>query len=232
MDNYLKKIEKFKKIDLKNYSLSNNNIGDEYKLLKNKINYTKLLELVSKYPDYRYLDLIKILKRTFKINNVVLGSGSEDLIIRINLVLKDKGDIAILLPNFYRIMETAEKYKKIYTHYNLDSEFLDIKPIFSQIDKSIRSLWISNPNPMIGKVYKKEQLLRLIKDYPNVLFIIDESAIDFIENSSKFSVIDAAQILNNLIVIRSFSKLYGLAGLRAGFATGKLKILNKVKDFG
>jgi len=231
MDNYLKK-EKFKRIDIRDYSLSNNNIGDEYKLLKNKMNYTKLLELVSRYPDYRYSDLIKILKRTFKINNVVLGNGSEDLIMRMNLALKDRGGVAILLPNFYRVMETAGKYQKIYTHYNLDSEFLDIKPIFPQIDKSIRALWISNPNPMIGKVYKKEQLLRLIKKYPNVLFIIDESAIDFIENSSKVSVIDTAQILNNLIVIRSFSKLYGLAGLRAGFATGKSKTLNRVKDFG
>jgi histidinol-phosphate aminotransferase len=85
---------------------------------------------------------------------------------------------------------------------------------------------------MIGKACKKEKLISLIKKHKRILFIIDESAIDFIKDSRIYSVIDFAQKTDNLIVLRSFSKLYGIVGLRVGFATGKTKILEKIEKIG
>lgn len=233
--NYLKKVEMFKRgIGRRDYSLSNNNVDDEYNSLLPNINSSNLFDLAGKYPDYRYKELIGAMRKSFGIKNIILGSGSEDLIIRINSCLKKSGGIGILLPNFYRTMDTAGSYTKFYSDYNLDSEFLDINSLSSQIDrnKKIKALWISNPNPMIGKIYKKEHLLRIIKSYPNILFIIDEALIDFTEQERNYSLIKDAQLLKNLIVMRSFSKLYSLAGLRVGFATGKAKILEKVKETG
>ena len=231
MKNYLKAAKNLKSgIDQKDYSLSNNNIGKEYKDLISRISGRKLLELVSRYPDYQYTECIKALKSNFGIDKVILGSGSEDLIIRINSVLKNNGGIGILFPTFYRIEETAGKYKELYTLYRRDSKFADIDFFSEQINRSVKALWILNPNPMIGKLYKREQLLKLIKNYSGILFIIDESAAGFIKDSERHSVIDIAQCVKNLIVIRSFSKLYSLAGLRIGFATGNTEILNKVKE--
>lgn len=77
-------------------------------------------------------------------------------------------------------------------------------------------------------MFRKKQLKRLIDDFPQVLFILDETCIDFLDNG--FSMMTEAQTRNNLVIIRSFSKLYGLAGLRAGFASGKVKILNRIKE--
>ncbi len=234
---YLKKAEMFKRgVDRRDYSLSNNNVDDEYDSLLPNINSSKLFDLAGKYPDYRYKELTSSLKKSFGINNIILGSGSEDLIIRINSCLQNSGGIGILLPNFYRITDTAGKYTKFYSDYKLDSKNLDIDSLSYQIDrnKKIKALWISNPNPMIGKIYRKDYLLRMIKNYPNILFIIDEALIDFTEQEQEkdYSLIKDAQLLENLIVMRSFSKLYSLAGLRVGFATGKAKILEKVKENG
>ena len=233
MVNYLKrtKVVQNQKTDLGNYSLSNNDISDEYQILP-EINRDKLLKLATKYPDYKYTKLINALRLHFKIKNIVLGSGSEDLIIRINLLLKKKGRIGILYPVFYRIAETAGRHKKIYTSYTKSSEFFDMDIVYKEINRGLKALWIVNPNPMIGKVCKKQKIVKLVKDYPNILFIVDESAINFVENSKFFTVIDLAQRLNNLIVLRSFSKLYGLAGLRVGLATGNNDILNNVKNIG
>ncbi|MBU4348087.1 aminotransferase class I/II-fold pyridoxal phosphate-dependent enzyme [Patescibacteria group bacterium] len=233
--NYLRKAEIFKQgIDRRDYSLSNNNVDDEYDNLLPNINSSKLFDLAGKYPDYRYKELTNALRNSFGINNIILGSGSEDLIIRINSCLKKSGGIGVLLPNFYRTTETAGKYTKFYSDYKLNSEILDINFLSNQIErnKKIKALWISNPNPMIGKIYKKEHLLHLIKKYPNILFIIDEALIDFTEREKEYSVIKDAQLLDNLVVMRSFSKLYSLAGLRVGYATGKANILEKIKENG
>lgn len=233
MVNYLEKNKHIKKqSDLKDYSLSNNNITDEYSTILSAGNKDKILELISNYPDCYYKDLIELLEKSFKINRVILGSGSEDLIIRINSILKNCKKVAIVFPNFYRTEETIGCCEKIYADYSLNSKFLDIESIYRQIKKDIGAVWISNPNPMIGKLYRKKQIVDLVKKYKKTLFIIDESAIDFIKSTQNFSVIDIAQKLNNLIVIRSFSKLYGIAGLRAGFATGKTKFLDEVKNNG
>ncbi len=105
---------------------------------------------------------------------------------------------------------------------------MEVEPLSQKLsEKKVEALWISNPNPMIGKVFRKKQLKRLVDNFPQVLFILDETCIDFLDDG--FSMMVEAQTRNNLIVIRSFSKLYGLAGLRAGFASGKVKILNKIK---
>jgi len=235
MYNYLKKNKKLSGhiIDLKDYSLSNNNISDEYGSLLKRISKRKIFELISQYPDYQYNKLTKAVKDFFNINNVVLGSGSEDLTIRINLILKNSNGFAILYPNFYRIAETTGKHKKIYTTYKLTSTVLDIEPLRKQIFKNnIKTIWISNPNPIIGKVYEKRHLVEIIKKNKKILFILDESAIDFMDNINNYSVIDLSQKVNNLVVIRSFSKLYSLAGLRAGFATGRTKILENIKRIG
>ncbi len=231
MQNYLEKtnISKFDQ-ELKDYSLSNNNIDDEYVGILKGMSMAKITELINKYPDYRYVELTNSIKKEFNVNNVVLGCGSEDLIIRVNTALRERGKIVIFTPNFYRIAETAGDYKQVRIDYNVKSEFVDFGK--TTFDKGVKGVWISNPNPMIGKIYKKSGLLRLINKYKKIIFVVDESTIDFNDKSNKQSVISAAQRLNNLIVIRSFSKLYGTAGLRVGFATGKTKLLKEVEKLG
>ncbi len=233
MADYLKKENFFRKrSSFQDYSLSNNNIDKEYAEIIGGLSCDQMTRLINQYPDYEYSQLLKIIRKTFKVSKVVLGCGSEDLIIRINAILKKRGGIGIFLPNFYRIMETAGKYKKIYMQYDLDSEFLDYINDSRVIINQIKSLWISNPNPMIGKVSKRGDIIRLIKNNKKVLFIVDESAIDFLDKPYDYSVIDVTREVDNLIVVRSFSKLYGIAGLRAAFATGRAEVLEKIEKVG
>jgi len=236
MSNYLKKAQTIHaNLNLRDYSLSNNNIDDDYAATLKGISIPQMLKLINKYPDHNYSELKRVVKQNFGASNIILGSGSEDLIIRTNFTLRKRGGIGICLPNFYRVMETAGNCIKIYTPYDLDSNKIKLEKISEQINKKsnkIKSLWISNPNPMIGKMCEKNELVKIVKNHRKILFIVDEAAIDFIKNNEEYSVIDLAQEVDNLIVIRSFSKLYGIAGLRVGFATGNTKILKKIKEMG
>lgn len=233
MSNYLKEIKKIKKkYNLQDYSLSNNNIDDEYTAMISKIDENKLVKLINKYPDHEYKELKKAIKLSFGVSKVILGSGSEDLIIRINMILKDIGKIGIVVPNFYRIIETAGNCVKIPVEYDINSKIIDLSGVLQKISNNIKSIWITNPNPLIGKICIRKQLMEIIKSRPNIIFVIDESSMGFVEEEQKYSLIDLAQKIDNLIVIRSFSKLYGVAGLRVGFATGKVGIIDKVERIG
>jgi len=225
MSNYLKKY-KFDK--LKDYSLSNN-VDNEYEKIFN-IDNKKFTLIANKYPDSEYRNLISSIKKEYKINNLVLGNGSEDLIIKINFLLKKIGTIGIVIPNFYRTIETSGEYFKINSLEEIDSIYSNID--LSLINDNIKSIWISNPNPLTGKLYKRKELLYLVKKYKKILFLIDESAIDFLENIDDNSLINLSQKQKNLLVIRSFSKLYGMAGIRAAFVTGKAKIIENIKKIG
>lgn len=231
MSNYLDYSQSFRGKNRKDYSLSNNDLCDDVSILP-KLTRTRLLELTNRYPDHRYRQLTSVLKQRLRLKNVVLGSGSEDLIIRINTIIGKSKELYITHPCFYKVADTVPKFHKIYQSYELDTCLSDGEHFSRQIPKKAEFVWLANPNPMIGKYYTRDHLLDTFKRHPNTLFIIDESAIDFVQEISNISVIDAARKFRNLIVIRSFSKLYGLAGLRVGFATGNKTLLQKVNNIG
>jgi histidinol-phosphate aminotransferase len=216
-------------MNLKNYSLSNN-IDNEYSEIFRGIDADKFISLINEYPDHNYKELKRTIGDRFGADNIVLGNGSEDLIMRINFLLKNRGRVGIFLPNFYRIMETAGEYEKFYSSYEINSVLIDPVDVLSV--SKIKSIWISNPNPMIGKAYEGAYLEELIKKNKKTLFVVDEAAVGLVEGSEKYSVINLSKKVKNLIVIRSFSKLYGIAGLRAGFATGRAEELKRIEAIG
>lgn len=76
---------------------------------------------------------------------------------------------------------------------------------------------------MTGVVLHKEELIRVIRKNPETLFVVDEAYIDFIPVET---LIDCIDMLDNLIIVQTFSKAKGLAGLRIGIAYGNKNLIN------
>lgn len=79
------------------------------------------------------------------------------------------------------------------------------------------SVFIANPTNPSGTLWEKQTLLSLVRDMPNVLWIIDEAFMDYV--GEEYSLLKQAPHHPNLIVLRSLTKFYGMAGVRAGYAT-------------
>lgn len=95
--------------------------------------------------------------------------------------------------------------------------------------RPVKMVYVPNPNNPTGTLYDRSDIEQLVSNYPGVLFIIDEAYSEFVG----FSVADLAAKTPNLIVVRTFSKAFGLAGIRVGYIVcmpGTLDYIDRVRN--
>lgn len=198
------------------------NFDEEYNLVYPKLPPDEAYRLIAKYPDPKYDSIKKIIKEKFGVKSVSLGCGSEDLIIRLNhLALMDHWRVGFVVPIFYRVIDT-------YTINTPERDFLSIKDDFSQYD----AVWLQNPNLFTGEAIIKPQLLKIVTNNQSTKFFVDEAGMFLIEDWEKYSLLSESAALSNLVVLTSFSKLYGISGLRAGFAAGAEEVTSNLDKLG
>lgn len=204
--------------------LSNNFDEDYYKIYP-KMNTELIVSLAAYYPDHNYKRIKEAICKKFNLKNIALGCGSEDLIIRINEIAKEKKwRLGFVVPIFYRSIETFQSKK---------ASFLSEEKFFKGDLDNLNAVWLNNPNLFTGNTYKRSCLVELIKKNPKVIFFLDEAAIfSIIGKWEKYSLLGQCYNYKNLIVLSSFSKMYGMSGLRAGFATGNSEIIKELEQKG
>ncbi len=180
----------------------------------------KNLSKANRYPDSQGYFLKKKLSRFMNVKpgNIVLGNGSDELIdIIIKTFVEDDENIITADITFleYEIISNVNDRRIItvplrYFKYDLDA-------IKKKVDENTKLIFISNPNNPTGTYVTKYELEDLMRDLPsNVLLVLDEAYDTFID------IDDFPSGLNyinnkNVIVLKTFSKAYGLAGLRIGY---------------
>lgn len=219
--NYLKQIEDLPPGRMADYCTSSN-FDEEYLRIFPELTKKLFLNLISRYPNYANQKTAELIRKKFRLKNIVLGAGSEDIITRVNRILvNQRSSVGIVAPFFYRISETLERYDLI----NWD-DFLKRKFVASKF------IWLCNPNPMNGKLIKREALLKLFSQNSKTFFFIDETAIFFLKDWEKYSLIKTISPKDNCLVILSLSKFFGISGLRAGFATGNQELVIRLPKEG
>lgn len=198
-------------------------------------NFTKLNNnLICKYPcDNEYLlknELAKL--HNVKSENISLGCGSSDIIYRtfiaLNSLAKNQNkelNLIVPMPTFDLILSIAKALKIKITY--VDGLFLDVSKIIPQ-DNFINLIYITNPNnPSANELSENdlEYLTNLCID--NTYMILDEA---YAEYNINFKSIKKAHF-KNIIITRTFSKIYALAGLRIGYAIACKDLLNYIDEF-
>lgn len=195
----------------------------------------KNLDDIFHYPDPNLNELKKAISDYWKIPfcNIAIGNGSIELIYLLpRLISKPKA--LIILPNF----SEYEKAVKINNgecifHYLSDFKFdvnsLNVNSLIDYLPK-INLLFLSNPNNPIGYLIDKNDLIFLIKKAKKykVTVIIDECFLDFIPEENKITLIKEAIDNKYLIILRTFTKFFALAGLRIGYLVAEKKITEKL----
>jgi len=172
-------------------------------------------------------------------NNIVLGNGSIELI---NLIIRTfLNNNEILLnswPSFiyYRLAAKAQGCPEITV--NLDNMNYNLDEMKNIIDKSynnsIKLIFIANPNNPTGNyinINKMNDFINKISE--DIIIVIDEAYSEYVNKIDYSTVIDKIKERKNIIVLKSFSKIFGLAGLRIGYAicnSEVASILHKVRD--
>jgi histidinol-phosphate aminotransferase len=155
-------------------------------------------------------DYLKIPK-----DHVVIGNGSDELIDRIGRLFLEKGDRAIsVMPTFpvfgYCIKHQGAEYVAV----SLLKDFgLDVKRLLDAFTPKARLLYLCSPNNPTANQFKRDEIIALIDEFPGIV-IVDEAYAEYAD----YSVISLVDKYENLIILRTFSKAFGLAGLRLGYA--------------
>lgn len=179
------------------------------------------VDKIEKYPDITYFELKCAIEEFENINkeNLILGNGAAEVLFNVVRGISPKNTL-ILAPTFSEYEEATKAVNGNITYYRLkeDNDFYIEEDILDYINNDLDLIFICNPNNPTGVITKKDLLKNiLIKAKKcNVMLIIDESFLDFIEEN--LSMIKYVSEYKNLIIIKSLTKFFALPGIRIGYA--------------
>ncbi|MCZ8354545.1 MAG: histidinol-phosphate transaminase [Cyclobacteriaceae bacterium] len=187
----------------------------------------------NRYPDplqIKVKERLAAIKNT-KVENIILGNGSDEIIDLLIRACCEPGKDAILLaePTYGMYGVCAQVNNVAVKKISLTKEFqLDWNAILQVDFSTIKITFICSPNNPSGNLFKKEDVISLIKQSKGIV-VVDEAYIDFANDEGFLPMLNQ---FPNLVVMQTFSKAWGMAGLRLGIgyaSTELITVLNKIK---
>ncbi len=214
----------------KNYVLSKRDYTSDYSRVKSqKIDMTLSGKYLSdyshifidvndfdKYPSH--VDIIRLeneIKKKYKLKReIILGAGANGLLQNIVKVLFiNRGNLVTPFYTFNQVEFAVTSFNGITRRVYTNGFKIDFKKMKKAVNRKTRMVYICNPNNPTGIYEKCEDIINFAKSI-KVPVVVDESAMDFANNKS---LLDYKELPNNILVVRSFSKGYGIANFRLGY---------------
>lgn len=162
--------------------------------------------------------------------NVLVGAGSTQMIDSVvQFAALQKGNCIIAEPTFSRWANSAEKLglQKISVPLTTDKRN-DLPAMLNAINKDTKLVYLCNPNNPTGTICNYDSLLSFIKQATkSTLILVDEAYLDYTNETSLGNLVTENE---NLIIVKTFSKIYGLAGARIGYALGHKKTIEQINQ--
>ena len=178
---------------------------------------------VHRYPDPFGRRLTGALARRFGVNEeqIALGTGSVAVVGQLIWAAAGPGD-SVVYPwrsfEAYPIWVQMTGARSVQVPLLADERH-DLPSMLEAIDDSTRIVFVCNPNNPTGEAVRRDELTEFIDAVPSdVIVVLDEAYREFISDTDVPDGLDFFRERNNVVVMRTFSKAYGLAGLRVGFA--------------
>lgn len=166
------------------------------------------------------LDLREVLAERFDVNvgNVIVGSGSEGIMSNIiRTFLCDDDEVLTSEGTFVGFYVLARSRGVKMLTVPLRNCHFDLKAIAAEINEHTKIIYLANPNNPTGTIFTKHEFDEFMKHVPpHVLIILDEAYFEYAKDNPKYP--DSMHYrYDNVITLRTFSKIYGLAGVRIGY---------------
>jgi len=187
---------------------------------------------LNRYPDGNGFYLKEALSEMLKVSEdeLVLGNGSNQLLNIAAWTFMQDGDEAVMAtPSFvvYAMAvqsvggKSVEVPLKNYTH--------DLSAMADAITPRTKIIFIANPNNPTGTINKKQEFDKMMEKVPdNVLVVADEAYYEYVSDPDYADSMKYLRSNKNILILRTFSKIYGLAGLRLGYGLAKKEIISEM----
>ncbi|MEM2999037.1 MAG: threonine-phosphate decarboxylase CobD [Candidatus Bathyarchaeia archaeon] len=217
--------------DILDFSSNINPLGPSRKAVKA---IRDNLGLIPSYPDPDSTALRDAIASSIKgisRENVICGNGSIELIYLFADVFMSRGDVALIpAPAFGEYEKAVRRTGARPKLIKLSSTFKVEPSLFTREMKGAKAVFLCNPNNPTGILTPHATIAEIIEEAlaENVLVFLDEDFIEFVDEEKRFSFAAEIERYPNLFVLRSFTKFFGLTGLRVGYGVADEEIIRVV----
>ena len=169
--------------------------------------------------------------------DLLLGVGSSEILKAIAWAYcSNGGNVVEAHPGYSAVGAEAEEMPNSTATRRLipldANQRLDVPAMLAAIDPQTKVIVVCNPNNPTGTTITLSQIEQLANATPaDALLLVDEAYIEFLPNEKAVSAIELAKTRKNVLVARTFSKIYGLAGLRVGYGLAATPVIEKLRPY-
>lgn len=214
-----------------------NPLGPSPKVIEAIKDFLKEPEELARYPEGSGYYLKNALSKKFlqkgvnlSHDEIILGNGSNELIDIAVKTYLGPGDEAIMAtPSFIVYAMSVMSQGGIAKEVPLKDWRHDLEGMLREITPKTKIIFIANPNNPTGTINFREEFHTFMESLPdNILLIMDEAYYEYVINDKYPDTIKYFQEGRNILILRTFSKAYGLAGLRIGYGIAKAEIIREI----
>ena len=192
---------------------------------------------IARYPDGNGFELKQALARRYHVDMgaIVLGNGSNDVLELMALAFLGPGRAAVFSQHCFAVYPLATQARGARSIVVPAKNFgHDLEAMAKAIDDETYVAWIANPNNPTGTFARHEEIEAFLKRVPErVLVVLDEAYNEYLPAELRGDSVKLLKRHPNLVITRTFSKAYGLAGLRVGYALAHASVadvMNRVRQ--
>jgi histidinol-phosphate aminotransferase len=181
------------------------------------------LDMLNFYPEGHPFELINKLaeKHGLAPEQFAVGNGGEAVIWNLSMAALDAGDEVIMSDPSFDIYKISADYIGAKTiKIPLKGQAHDVEAMVAAITDKTKIIWLCTPNNPTGHIASREQIDYITRNVPDhIIIVLDEAYYDFAAAHDDYPADSISLLANhdNIAVLRSFSKIYGLAGIRVGY---------------
>lgn len=223
-------------IDTAQLASNENPFGPSPKAIEAILNEIKR---TNRYPESGFYYLVEKLSSFLKIpkDQIIIGNGSNELIDFVCRVLLEPGDEVITAQHaFAMFKQMAQVNSGVVIEIPQTGDFVfDVVRMAERAGEKTKIIFIANPNNPTGTYVPRDKMDEMFSTLKrkNVLVVLDEAYLEYIDANDFPYAVDYFNTYENVFVLRSFSKAYGLAGLRIGYGFGScdlIQLMYKIKQ--
>lgn len=189
---------------------------------------------INRYPDGAGYYLKKALAKKLSVSEsisedeLILGNGSNELLdIAAKTFLQDGDEAVMAVPSFIVYSMAVQSVGGKAIQVPLKNYTHDLEAMSDALTSRTKMIFIGNPNNPTGTINRKAEFDRMMEKVPeNILVVLDEAYYEYVTDPDYADSMKYLHSKKNVLILRTFSKMYGLAGLRIGYGIAKKGILD------
>lgn len=199
--------------------------------------FSELAHRLNIYPDPVSTDLRVKLAGLLGCSErqITAGNGADGVIYNLGMAIIDQGDEVIIPEVTFSVYETITRVMRgVAVFSGMRNLRIDLESIKRKITEKTKAVFLCNPNNPTGDALPRDELAAFLHEIPaHVLIVLDEAYIDFMDSGFRPDSLGLLKKgMDNLFILRTLSKIYGLAGVRVGYGIGAeelVSLINRVK---